>query len=255
MTRTLPQPISDPKRNLLLAMLDTPCYQSLMANAKIVPLKSGRRLYRQDEAVDAVYFPINCMLSVMGSSNGKGPALEMATVGREGVAGAIEALHAQRPLGVDLVQIPGDAVRVPAPAFLAESGTWPLLAEIASRHLHAMTRQIIQGAACNHLHTMEERCARSILTSYDYAGEETFPLTQEFLSHLLGVRRATVNQAVGALKKAGLISFVRGRLTVLDAKGLERISCECHVAMKDAYLSVMGQRETSSRSFGGKISC
>ena len=238
MTRS-PQPISDPRRNLLLGMLDSSGYQSLMAASKIVPLKLGRRLYRHDEPIDAVYFPLSCMFSILVSDNAKDPALEMATVGREGVCGAIEVLHGQRPLAVSVVQIPGDAVRVPATAFLTEANGNSRLAEIATRHLHALTRQIIQSASCNHLHTMEERCARAILTGFDHAGDPTFPLTQEFLSHMLGVRRATVNQAVGTLKRAGFISFVRGRLTILDHLALEKSSCGCHVAVKNAYSSVM----------------
>jgi len=96
-------------------------------------------------------------------------------------------------------------------------------------------RQVLQGAACNRLHSMEERCARWLLMTHDRAGEDTFPLTQEFLSNMLGVRRATVNVATGMLKKAGFIRYVRGNITVVDRTGLESASCECYQAIIRAY--------------------
>ena len=96
-------------------------------------------------------------------------------------------------------------------------------------------RQILQGAACNRLHSMEERCARWLLMTHDRAGGDTFPLTQEFLSHMLGVRRATVNVATGMLKKAGFIRYVRGKITVIDRHGLESASCECYQTIIRVY--------------------
>ena len=100
-------------------------------------------------------------------------------------------------------------------------------------------RQILHGAACNRLHSMEERCARWLLMTHDRAGQDTFPLTQEFLSHMLGVRRATVNVATGMLKKAGFIRYVRGKITIIDRPGLESASCECYQAIIRVYDSLL----------------
>lgn len=97
-----------------------------------------------------------------------------------------------------------------------------------NRHLYALMRQILHGAACNRVHGMEERCARWLLMTHDRAGEDTIPLTQEFLSHMLGVRRATVNVATGMLKKTGFIRYVRGQLTVVDRAGLESFAYNCY---------------------------
>jgi CRP-like cAMP-binding protein len=111
----------------------------------------------------------------------------------------------------------------------------PPVLNLVNQHLYALMRQILYGAACNRLHSMEERCARWLLMTHDRAAADTFPLTQEFLSHMLGVRRATVNVATGMLKKAGFIRYVRGRITVVDRPGLESASCNCYRAIVKAY--------------------
>ena len=229
----------DPKANQLLAKLDLEDYQAIIGKSKIVSLKLGKRLYHQDETITAVYFPITCMVSLLVSTSGKQPRLELSTVGKEGVVGAIEVLHSQGALGVCLIQISGTALRISASDFLEQMNNRTRGTKLFGLHLHALTRQILQAAACNHLHSMEERCARWILTSHDHAGQETFSLTQEFLSHMLGVRRATVNQAIGALKKTSLISFVRGKMTVRNRKGLEAASCGCYDEIRRVRASVM----------------
>jgi CRP-like cAMP-binding protein len=114
--------------------------------------------------------------------------------------------------------------------------------KVLHQHLYALMRQILYGAACNRLHSMEERCARWLLMTHDRAGADTFPLTQEFLSHMLGVRRATVNVATGMLKKAGFIKYVRGKLTVIDRPGLESAACDCYMAILKVYKSVLLDR-------------
>jgi CRP-like cAMP-binding protein len=113
------------------------------------------------------------------------------------------------------------------------------LQRLVHEHFYALTRQILYGAACNRMHSMEERCARWLLMTHDRAGEDTFPLTQEFLSHMLGVRRATVNVATGMLKKAGFIRYVRGKLTVIDRPGLESATCECYHEIARVYAGLL----------------
>src|SRR5260370_38517800 len=100
-------------------------------------------------------------------------------------------------------------------------------------------RQILIEAAVNRIHSMEKRCARWLLMTHDRARQDTFPLTQEFLSHMLGVRRATVNLAIGGLKKAGFIRYVRGKITMVDRPGLEAASCTCYQAIVDVYSIVL----------------
>ena len=223
--------------NHFLARLEPDDYDALMREAKIVPLKFRKRMLHQDERIDAVYFPITCMFSLLVTNDGQ-PQMEMATIGKEGMVGASEALQMQGAIGLNLVQLPGTAVRIEANAFRKVIGNRMPVQNLIHQHLYALMRQILYGAACNRIHSMEERCARWLLMTHDRAGQDTFPLTQEFLSHMLGVRRATVNVATGMLKKAGFIRYVRGKITVIDRPGLESASCDCYHAILKVYDSL-----------------
>jgi len=174
------------------------------------------------------------------SSNDK-PQMEMATIGKEGVVGAWEVLQKQGAIGLNLIQIPGSALRIDADVFRQVIGMRPAMLQLINQHLYALLRQILYGAACNRIHTMEERCARWLLMTHDRAGQDIFPLTQEFLSHMLGVRRATVNVATGMLKKAGFIQYVRGKVTVLDRAGLESAACDCYRSIVRVYQPLVPQ--------------
>jgi CRP-like cAMP-binding protein len=238
MTRQIrPAENPDPRTNRLLARLEADDYDSLMLQGKIVTLKFRKRLFLQDARVDAVYFPITAMISLLVSTVDM-PQMEMATIGKEGVVGASEVIQEQGAMGLNLVQIPGFALRIDAHAFLKLATSRPPILRLIHQHLYALMRQILHGAACNRLHSMEERCARCLLMTHDRAGQDTFPLTQEFLSHMLGVRRATVNVATGMLKKTGFINYVRGKITVVDRPGLESASCECYPAIIRVYDSL-----------------
>jgi CRP-like cAMP-binding protein len=241
MTRQPDQPQnSDPKTNRLLAALEDDDYDALMKGSKVVSLKFRRRLLRQDAAVDAVYFPITSMISLLVTTDGQ-PQMEMATIGKEGVVGASELFQKQGTgsMGLSLVQIGGTAVRIEADALRKVTTSRPAVKEVIDQHLFALMRQILYGAACNRIHSMEERCARWLLMTHDRAGQDTFPLTQEFLSHMLGVRRSTVNVATGMLKKAGFIRYVRGKITIIDRPGLESASCECYQSIIRVYDSLL----------------
>lgn len=235
--QTRPPGGSDPRVNRILASLETADYDALMAEAEIVPLKFRKKLHFQDQPVDAVYFPLTCMVSLLVTNDGT-PKMEMATVGNEGVAGASEVLQIQPAMGLNLIQIPGLAVMIKADAFRKIIAGRPLMQKAINQHLYALMRQILFGAACNRMHSMEERCARWLLMTHDRAGMDTFPLTQEFLSHMLGVRRATVNVATGMLKKAGFVRYVRGKITVIDRAGLESAACGCYQAIITVYNSL-----------------
>jgi CRP-like cAMP-binding protein len=232
-------PHPDPRHNRLLSMLLPADYDALLQQSKIVALKFRSRLSRQDQPIDAVYFPITCMVSLLVTANDK-PQMEMATVGREGVVGASELiLYPQGAMGLNLVQIPGAVLRIESNAFRKLIDGRPMIRQVIERHLYGLMRQILYGAACNRQHSMEERCARWLLMTHDRAAQDTFPLTQEFLSHMLGVRRASVNVATGMLKKAGFIRYVRGKITVMDRAGLESASCGCYRAIIDVYNSLL----------------
>lgn len=228
---------TDPKSNFLLAKLDSEDYEALMTSAKVVTLKLRKQMFRQDQVIDAVYFPLTCMASLIVNTDRR-PQMEMATAGREGAFGA-ELCQSERCLGIVIIQLAGTAVRIPAKVFLREVAERPGLRDLMQRFLYTQTRQILQAASCNRVHSMEERCARWVLMTHDRAGQDTFVLTQEFLSHMLGVRRASVNVAVGMLKKAGFVNYVRGRVTILDRPGLESAACDCYAAIQNAYKAAL----------------
>jgi CRP-like cAMP-binding protein len=228
---------STPTTNLFLARLEREDYDALIRESKIVSLKFRRRVLHQDARVEAVYFPLTCMFSLLVTSNGQ-PQMEMATIGREGIVGAAEVLQAKGAFGLNLIQIPGTALRIAAEAFRKLVVSHPRVQQLVREHMYALMRQILYGASCNRLHTMEERCVRSLLMTHDRAGQDTFPLTQEFLSHMLGVRRASVNLAAGMLKKAGFVRYVRGKITVIDRPGLESASCDYYRAIVKVYASL-----------------
>src|SRR5580700_1127031 len=236
---------ADPSMNDLLARLEREDYESLMLGAKIVSLKLRSRLVRQDASIDAVYFPLSCIVALLVTTDGR-PQVEVATIGKEGVVGASELIQGQGAMGLNLVQLPGYAVRVEARGFRELLDSRPPVQKLIHQHFYALMRQILYGAACNRIHSMEERCARWLLMTHDRAGIDMFPLTQDFLSHMLGVRRATVNLATGMMKKAGFIAYVRGKVRVLDRAGLEATSCACYQAIVAAYDSLLPALAKSS---------
>jgi CRP-like cAMP-binding protein len=223
--------------NRLLAALEPHDYEAFMSEAKVVSFPLKNRLFQQDGRVDDVCFPLTCMVSVLAGP-AEGDLTEAATIGREGVAGAESAILNQSAIGLHVIQLPGTAVRMEAEAFRKQVGALPALRNLMDRHWYAMTRQTLVGAACNRLHRIEKRCARWLLMTHDRAGTESFPITQEFLANMLAVRRASVNSATSSLKKAGLIRYVRGRLTVIDRRGLESASCDCYQTIRQAYTDV-----------------
>jgi CRP-like cAMP-binding protein len=144
-----------------------------------------------------------------------------------------------------IIQIPGTAVRINADACRKIVNTRIPVQKLIHQHMYALVRQILFGAACNRIHSKEERCARWLLMTHDRAGQDSFPLTQEFLSHMLGVRRATVNVATGMLKKAGFINYARGKITVIDRPGLESASCVCYESIRGVY-EIQGSTNSNS---------
>ena len=231
-------PQFDPRKNRILGNLQPVDYDALMEQGKVVKLKFHQRLLKVDQPVEAVYFPITAMVSLL--VNSEEPKLELALIGNEGVIGGAETLFRQPgALGLHLVQLEGVAFRIPASALLTEMRSRPQLEMLVQAHMYALTRQILYSASCARLHSMEERCARWMLMTADRAGESTFPLTQEFLSHMLAVRRATVNVAVGMLKEAAYITYTRGKVVILDRPGLESTTCECYRAINRVYANAL----------------
>jgi CRP-like cAMP-binding protein len=157
-----------------------------------------------------------------------GSAIEAATVGCEGMVGLPVFLGADSSPNQAFCQVPGDALRLDTGTLQREAARGGALRQMLGRYTQAYIAQVSQASACNRLHIMRQRCARWLLQLHDRVGREEFPVTQRFLSQMLGVRRATVTAAAGALQELGLIAYVHGRVSVRSRIGLEGAACECY---------------------------
>lgn len=161
--------------------------------------------------------------------------MEVATVGREGVVGLPVFLGTDSTAGTALSQIPGTASRITADDFrqLAHPGT--VLHDLLHRYIQALMVLMAQNGACNRRHPIEQRCARWLCMTHDRVTGDTFPLTQEFLGQMLGVRRAGVSEVEGRLQADGLIRYSRGHIEIVDRPGLQARACGCYAIIRDAF--------------------
>jgi CRP-like cAMP-binding protein len=202
--------------------------ERLLAATSPVSLEPKQILLSGGDRIDTVYFPDNAVVSLLMTMD-DGDTVEVANVGNEGIVG-VSAF-----LGVDTlgaresyqVEVSGQARAMAVGTFLKAAGRDPLRS-LVERYIQAQFIQVAQRMACVALHSIPERCSRWLLLTHDRVGDREFPLTQEFLAQMLGVRRASVSVAAGALQHAGLISYSRGRVTILDREGLENAACECY---------------------------
>jgi CRP-like cAMP-binding protein len=216
-----------------------------------VQLAAGAVLYEPGAAIDSVYFPESAVASMIRRM-ADGSGIEVGTIGREGIVGGSVALGAKTIVTECVVQLAGTAYRLATPALLVEirapreNGGDSLLFDLLLLYSQALFEQAAQSAACNRLHALEPRCARWLLMMHDRADGDQLLLTQEFLSYMLGVRRAGVTEACGTLMRDGLIRYRHGRITISDRVGLEAAACECFRVNVDAYASLLGPALASS---------
>jgi CRP-like cAMP-binding protein len=206
-------------------------------------LVHGKVLHPSGSSIRHVYFPTSGIVSLLAVTRA-GEAIETAIVGREGVVGASTAMFGNVAFGQATVQMTGSALRMTREAFVKAYGANARFRAAVNGHLAVIMVQIQQSAACHALHSVEQRLSRWLLHSRDTAGSDQIKLTQEFLSHMLGVRRATVSIAAVALQDAGLIRYSRGKITVLGQPGMGRRSCECYEVVRQytaKYLKALDQ--------------
>jgi CRP-like cAMP-binding protein len=221
-------------QNQIIALLPPDDRERMFADCSLVILRLTQQLYGIDDRVDAIYFPLDSVVSLLVGA-GDDTKVEMATIGNEGVVGIFSILCNQEALADHVVQLQGEALRMPTASFQKHIRDNKLFHDLLHRYLYALTAQIVQAGACNRLHTMEERCARWLLMMHDRSGKDSFPMTQEFLAGMLGVRRGTINISLRKLKGASLIEYVRGRILVRNRKGLESASCSCYEIIRQKY--------------------
>ena len=216
-----------PGENRLLVALTSDDYDRLLPHLEKVSLSLRDILYEANGPIPHVFFPLYGVVSLVIIMEG-GFTLEVGTIGNEGMVGTPVFLGSGSSPTRAISQVPGEALRMETTVFQEEMRRGGPLYGLVQRYTQAMINQISQSTVCNHRHSVAKRMCRWLLMSHDRVGTDEFPLTHEFLAQMLGVRRPTVTAAAGILQKAGLISYHRGRLTVLDRKGLEAASCECY---------------------------
>jgi CRP-like cAMP-binding protein len=187
-------------------------------------------LFEPGAAIDAIHFPTDGVVSLVTPLQ-DGAIVEVATIGNEGIVGV--PLVPMGGLAVRAIsQVAGHSLRMDARVFLEWSDRSQVFQTLVESYTQALFGQIAQAAACNRLHSSEERLSRWLLMSHDRVGSDDFMITQEFLGQMLGARRSTVSVSAGILQRAGLIHYVRGHVTIVDRAGLEAVSCECYAVIK-----------------------
>jgi CRP-like cAMP-binding protein len=215
--------------NRLLAALPAADYQRLLPGLEPLTLKSGEMLDETGVPTRDVYFPIDCVISLQATAEGD-RALEVGLVGYEGMVGISLVLGEVASIRA-VVQVSGTALRMKAASFREAFRQSLPLQRALLRYAHAELALERQTAACNFFHAVEARLARRLLMTSDRVRSVEFVLTQALLAKMLGVRRATVNEAAGPFQQRRLISYCRGKITILDRKGLEAASCRCYAIL------------------------
>lgn len=223
-----------PLKNRLLASLSPEDFGYIAAQLSHQDLEKGKLLYDPGDQIDTVYFPHDCVISLMTLMD-NGAAIESATIGREGGLGLMSAISPRQSLSRAIVQAPGGASRISATALREGVERSPVLRDLIERHNEALFGHAIQSVACNALHAVEARFCRWLLSCRDRIDTDTVSLTQEFLADMLGVQRTTVTAVAGSLQTKGLIRYRRGVVDILDRPGLEAIACECYGTVRGIY--------------------
>ena len=229
--------------NRILRSLPPSEYQQLLPYIEPVRLRIGQVLHEPGDEMRYVYFPNHGVLSMLTVLE-SGEAVEIATVGNEGIADLSVFLGLKVATSRLINQVPGEMLRLKPSSFLQLVSQCPGLRAGLGLYMVTMFTLVSQSAACNRLHSLEERCARWILMTHDRVDADTFPLTQEFLSTMLGVRRPSVTVAAGKLQKAGFIAYSRGNMTVVDRAALEASACECYQIITEQFQHLPGRGTT-----------
>jgi CRP-like cAMP-binding protein len=215
-------------QNRLLRALGPATVQQVLLTLQPLALRNKDTLIGRDEPITAVYFPLDAVVSIV-STLADGTTLEVATIGNEGVVGLPRFLQGCSMPFTAFVQVPGAALKMEAEVFTQAVGeVGSDFYGVLARYTQAWCTQLSQHAVCNRAHRVVARCARWLLQTQDRVGRAAFPLTQELLSVMLGVRRSSVTEVARQLQQAGLIQYQRGIIHVLDRPGLEAASCECY---------------------------
>jgi CRP-like cAMP-binding protein len=234
---------ADPHANRLLGLLAPADYRRLHPHLERIPLEYRQSLYVPDNPIQFVYF-IETGVGSLVNTMTNGAAAEVGTIGNEGMVGLPILLGDDRAPTSVYVQVPGAGLRMNATSFKTELARSASMRVVMLRYAHAFFNQVAQSAACNHFHSLDQRCCRWLLMTHDRMQSHEFLLTQEFLAMMLGVQRTGVTAAAGTLQRAGLIRYKRGHVTIIDRASLQQRACECYDVSKLEFDRLLGIRAT-----------
>ena len=220
--------------NQLLASLPPSEYQRLVPHLESVTLNLGQVLYEVGEVIQYVYFPIQSMISLVCILRNNAMT-EFALVGNEGMVGLPVFLGGNLTISRAVVQVPDSALRMQADVLKSEFERGESLQKILLLYTQALLTQVAQNAVCKSYHTIDKRLARWLLSVQDCVQKEELPLTQKYISEILGTRRASITEAAGSLQAEGLIRYSRGQIIILDREALAARACECYSSVKREY--------------------
>ncbi|MFN6487340.1 MULTISPECIES: Crp/Fnr family transcriptional regulator [unclassified Nostoc] len=235
-----------PQVNKLLAALPSNDYERLLPHLKLVLLSTRQVIYEPGEPITYVYFPQNAVISIVTCMK-DGSTVEVGIVSNEGMVGIPVILGGNTTTTKAFVQIGGAGMQMDADVFRSEFNQGGAIQNLLLRYVRAIYTELTQGCACNRLHTLEERLARWLLTVSDRLESEEFPLTQEFIAQMLGVRRSGVTVAASALSRAGMIRYQRGQINILNREDLEATSCECYRVIQKEFFRLLGNQPRRDR--------
>ena len=221
----------NPKQNNLIAALPEEVQKRLATNLEHVFLPLGAVLYESGDKLRHVYFPTDCIISLLYVME-NGASAEISVVGYEGIIGAPLFMGGDSTPSRAIVQSAGHAYRLSQHCFKAEFNRHSELLALLLRYAQALFTQVAQTAACNRHHSIDQQLCRWLLLSLDRLHSKKLVMTQELIANMLGVRREGVTEAAGKLQKLGIIDYHRGHITVLDRAKLEQIACECYAVVK-----------------------
>jgi len=228
------------RRNAILANLPESEFDRIRHRLELVDTELRQQVYQPGQPITEVFFPLSSVFSLVAVADEKEVVVEIATVGWEGMVGLPLFLGVGSSPHAAFCQIPGPAARLGADDLRRALTADGALHRELNRFTQATMVQIAQNVVCNSTHAAEQRAARWLLTTQDRVGRDEFPLTQEFLAQMLGVRRPTVSEIASRLQAAGLVRYTRGIITVADRGGLERITCDCYWIVKAEFDRLCG---------------
>jgi CRP-like cAMP-binding protein len=222
------------RSNRLLGALEAVSRRRIDPYLEPVKLKLGVIVCEAGGLLKHAYFPQGAVLSLLTVLE-NGSAIETANIGREGAFGLFAAMYSRVSFNRCLVQLEGEIVRCPIELLQSEFKRIEYVRDLFVSYSETLLSQVQQSVACNAMHTTEERICRWLLMMLDRAEGEALPYTHEFLSHMLGANRKSVTLAAQSMQKAGLISYRRGKMQIVDRPGLEKASCECYAIVRERF--------------------